>query len=251
MSGHSKWATIKRKKALIDSKRGKVFTKIIREIGQAARNHGSDPDTNPRLRLAIQNARDASMPMDNIKRAIERASGEGKDAVQYEEITYEGYGPGGAAVLVATLTDNRNRTSSELHALFARNGGNMGVPGSVAWIFQSAGLMSFDRKRYEEDALMTAALEAGADDFRATESAFEIITPADKLDAVRTALAAKGLTPESADLVKLPKTTVPLDGKNAEQMIRLLEVLEEHDDVQNVYANFDIAEKLLESLASA
>lgn len=249
MSGHSKWATIKRKKALIDSKRGKVFTKIIREIGQAARNHGSDPDTNPRLRLAIQNARDASMPMDNIKRAIERASGEGKDAVQYEEITYEGYGPGGAAVLVATLTDNRNRTSSELHAIFARNGGNMGVPGSVSWIFQSAGLMTFDRKRFEEDALMNAALEAGADDFRATDTAFEIITPPDKLDAIRAALVAKGLTPETADLVKLPKTTVPLDGKHAEQMIKLLEVLEEHDDVQNVYANFDIAEKLMESLA--
>jgi YebC/PmpR family DNA-binding regulatory protein len=151
--------------------------------------------------------------------------------------------------MVAALTDNRNRTSSELHAIFTRNGGNMGVPGSVSWIFQSAGLMSFDRKRYEEDALMNAALEAGADDFRATESAYEIITPPDKLDAVRAALVAKGLTPESAERVKLPKTTVPLDGKNAEQMVKLLEVLEEHDDVQNVYANFDIAEKLLESLA--
>jgi YebC/PmpR family DNA-binding regulatory protein len=251
MSGHSKWATIKRKKALIDSKRGKVFTKIIREIGQAARNHGSDPDTNPRLRLAIQNARDASMPMDNIKRAIERASGEGKDAVVYEEISYEGYGPGGAAVLVSTLTDNRNRTSSELHAIFTRNGGNMGVPGSVAWIFQAAGLITFDRKRFEEDTLMTAALEAGADDFRTTDSSYEIITAPDKLDAVRTALTAKGLAPETAELVRLPKTTVPLDGKNAEQMVKLLEVLEEHDDVQNVYANFDISEKLLESLASA
>lgn len=252
MSGHSKWATIKRKKGAIDAKRGKLFTKLIREISVAARSGGGpNPDSNPRLRVAIERAKEASMPGDNIKRAIAKASGEGADAVIFEEIAYEGYGPGGAAVIAEALTDNRNRTSSELHQIFSRNGGNMGVPGSVAWMFQAAGLIQFDRKRHEEDALMAAALDAGAEDFRVAESTFDVVTPPDQLDKVKTALVARGLEPASAELVKLPKTIVPLDGKHAEQMVRLMEALEEHDDVQRVWANFDISEKLLESLVAA
>jgi len=249
MSGHSKWATIKRKKGAIDAKRGKMFTKFVRDITVAARSGGGpDPDSNPRLRVAIERAREASMPSDNIKRAIAKATGEGADAVVIEEMVYEGYGPGGAAVIAEALTDNRNRTASELHQVFSRNGGNMGVPGSVAWMFQSAGLIQFDKKRHEEDALMAAALDAGAEDFRVAESTFDVVTPPDQLDKVRAALVAKGLEPASAELVRLPKTSVPLDGKHAEQMVRLMEALEEHDDVQRVWANFDISEKLLESL---
>jgi YebC/PmpR family DNA-binding regulatory protein len=198
--------------------------------------------------VAVDKARELNMPQENIKRAISRGAGEGADAMQFEEIIYEGYGPGGAAVIVETLTDNRNRTSSELKALFSRNGGNMGEPGSVAWMFQPAGMITFDRKRYEEESVMDAALEAGADDFRATEQNYEVVTPPDKLETVRKGLVAKGLEPSSAELTRIPKTIVPLEGKNAEVMVRLLEVLEDHDDVQNVYANFDMSEKLLESL---
>ncbi len=251
MSGHSKWATIKRKKGAIDAKRGKLFTKLIREISVAARSGGGpNPDMNPRLRVAIERAREASMPSDNIKRAVARGAGEGDDAVIYEETAYEGYGPGGAAVIAEALTDNRNRTSSELHQVFSRNGGNMGVPGSVAWMFQPAGIIQFDRKRFEEDALMAAALDAGAEDFRVAESTYDVVTAPDQLEKVKTALAAKGLESASAELVRLPKTTVPLDGKAAEQMVRLMEALEEHDDVQRVWANFDISEKLLETLVA-
>jgi len=251
MSGHSKWATIKRKKALIDSKRGQAFTKIIREINVAARSGGGNPDSNPRLRMIMDKARELNMPNDNIKRAIQRGTGEGADAVQYEEVVYEGYGPGGAAVLVEVLTDNKNRTSSELRTSFTRNGGNMGTPGCVSWMFHASGLLIFDKARYDEDALMTATLEAGADDFKTTDSTYEIITAPDKLASVRAALAAKNFVPTSADLVKIPKTTVPLDGKNAEMMVKLIEGLEDHDDVQNVYANYDIADKLLESLVGS
>ena len=248
MSGHSKWATIKRKKALIDSKRGKAFTKVIREISMAAKNGGGNPDSNPRLRVAMDKARELNMPQDNIKRAIGRGTGEGGEVMHFEETTYEGYGPGGAAVIVEALTDNRNRTSSELKAVFSRNGGNMGEPGSVAWMFQPAGIITVDRKRYEEDAAMSAALDAGADDFRATDQAYEVVTPPDKLESVRQQLVAKGIEPSSAEMTRIPKTIVPLEGKNAEVMVRLLEVLEDHDDVQNVYANFDMSDKLLESL---
>jgi YebC/PmpR family DNA-binding regulatory protein len=251
MSGHSKWATIKRKKALIDAKRGQSFTKLIREIGVAARSGGGNPDSNPRLRMVMDKAREMNMPNDNIKRAILRGTGEGEDAVQYEEVVYEGYGPGGAAVLVEALTDNKNRTSSELRTVFARNGGNMGTPGCVSWMFQSSGLLSFDKTRYDEETIMNAALEAGADDFKATDSTYEIITQPDKLAEVRSALAARNLVPSSADLVKIPKTTVPLDGKNAEMMVKLLEGLEDHDDVQNVFGNYDIADKLLETLVGS
>jgi len=251
MSGHSKWATIKRKKALIDSKRGKVFTKLIREISVAARSGGGNPDANPRLRMVMDKAREMNMPTDNIKRAIARGTGEGDDAARYEEAIYEGYGPGGAAVIVEALTDNRNRTSSELRMVFSRNSGEMGQPGCVAWMFQQAGVLTFDKKRFSEEALMEAALEAGAEDIRTTETSFEVVTPADKLESVRAALAAKGMECSSAERVRNPKTSVPLEGKAAEHMVKLIEELEDHDDVQNVFGNFDISDKLLETLASS
>jgi YebC/PmpR family DNA-binding regulatory protein len=189
-----------------------------------------------------------NMPNENIKRAIQRGAGTGEDAVRFEEITYEGYGPGGAAVIVDALTDSRNRTSAELRTVFTRNGGSLGEPGSVAWGFMPAGLIQFDRKRHDEESLVAAALEAGADDLRTTESTYDIVTSPAQFEGVKAALIAKGLQPTSAEVVKLPKNTVMLEGKNAEQMVRLLEMLEEHDDVQHVWANFDISEKLLESL---
>ncbi len=251
MSGHSKWATIKRKKGAIDAKRGKLFTKLIREITVAAKTGGPKPDANPRLRVCIEKAREASMPNDNIKRAIQRGSGEGPDAVTYEENVYEGYGPGGAAVMVETLTDSRNRTSSELRQIFSRNGGNMGEPGSVGWMFQAAGMIQFDRARHDEDSLMAAALDAGAEDMRSSDSTFDVMTAPADFDKVRAALVAKGLSPSSAELVKLPKSTIELTGKNAEAMVKMMEALEDHDDVQHVWANFDISEKLLESLVGS
>jgi YebC/PmpR family DNA-binding regulatory protein len=251
MSGHSKWATIKRKKALIDAKRGQAFTKLIRELSMTARAGGGNPDANPRLRVVMDKAREVNMPNDNIKRAIQRGTGEGADALIFEEATYEGYGPGGAAVIVDALTDSKNRTSSILKTIFTRHGGNMGEPGSVAWGFAAAGLIQFDRKRHDEDALMAAALEAGADDFRTAESTYDIVTAPAQFEAVRSALVAKGLQPTAAELVKLPKNTVNLEGKNAEAMVRLMEALEEHDDVQHVWSNFDISEKLLESLVGS
>jgi YebC/PmpR family DNA-binding regulatory protein len=248
MSGHSKWATIKRKKAIVDAKRGQAFTKLIREISAAARTGGGNPDANPRLRVAIEKAKELNMPQENIRRAIQRGTGDGGEAIRYEEAVYEGYGPGGAAVIAEALTDNRNRTSSELRAIFTRHGGSLGEPGCVAWSFRPAGLIVFDRASHNEELLMAAAVEAGAEDFRASESIFEVVTSPDTLDQVRAALAAKGLTPTSAEPVRLPKNTVPLDGKNAEHMVRLMEALEAHDDVQRVYSNFDIAEPLMETL---
>lgn len=250
MSGHSKWATIKRKKGALDAKRGKVFTKLIREISVAARTGGGNVDSNPRLRMVVTKAREMNMPNDNIKRAILRGTGEGEDAARYEEAVYEGYGPGGAAVMVETLSDNKNRTSSELRTIFARHGGNMGEIGCVGWSFQSQGQLTFDKTRYAEDVLMEAAVEAGADDFRATDTAYEVLTPPDKLEAVRVALAEKNFVSISGELIRNPKTTVPLEGKNAEHMVKLLEEMEDHDDVQHVFANFDISDKLLESLAN-
>ena len=251
MSGHSKWKTIKRKKAITDGKRGKLFTKLIREITMAARTGGGSPDSNPRLRVAVDKAREESMPSDNIKRAIARATGEGADAVHYEEAVYEGYGPGGTAIMIEALTDNKNRTSSELRAQIARTGGNLGEPGCVAWNFQPAGVITFARARHEEEALMAAALEAGAEDFRVGESSYDVITAPTELDKVRSALKAKGLEPASAELARLPKTTVTLEGHAAEQMMKLLEVLEDHDDVQHVYANYDISDKVMEQLVAS
>jgi YebC/PmpR family DNA-binding regulatory protein len=240
MSGHSKWATIKRKKAKIDAARGKIFTRLAREIIIAAREGGGDPEANFRLKAAIARAKEANLPADNIQRAIARGTGEGGGA-SFEEVTYEGYGPGGVAILVQAVTDNKNRTAAEMRHLFSRHGGNLGEAGCVAWMFQPKGMLELEREAVsmDEDDLMLLALEAGAEDFRAEEDAFEIVTEPGLLEQVREALIKQGL-PVSGELAMVPTATVSVEGKPAEQVVELLELLEEHDDVQNVYANADV-----------
>ncbi len=240
MSGHSKWATIKHKKAALDSKRGKVFTRVIKEIQIAARN-GGDPDSNPRLRTAILAAKAESMPADNIKRAIMRGTGE-LEGGQIDEILFEGYGPGGAAVLVNVATDNRNRTVSEVRHLFAKNGGNLGEVGSVAWMFERKSQIIVDGEKASEDQLMSVVLDAGAEDIRDQGGAWEVISAPESHEAVLKALEKAGLTAESAEIAMVPKNTVKLEGKTAQTMLKLYDALEDHDDVQNVAANFDIAD---------
>ena len=247
MSGHSKWATIKHKKAALDAKRGKSFTRIIKEIMIAARN-GGDPDMNPRLRTAIVAAKAASMPADNIKRAIMRGTGE-LEGGQIDEIMFEGYGPGGAAVLVNVATDNRNRTVSEIRHMFGKNGGNLGEQGSVAWMFERKGQILIEKDKAEEDQLMNIALDAGADDLRGDEDDWEVISPPEAHEAVLEAVQKAGIPTMSAQIAMIPKNLMKLEGKNASGMLRLTEALEEHDDVQNVYSNFDVDEKELEALA--
>src|SRR5262249_54889615 len=247
MSGHSKWATIKHKKAALDAKRGKAFTRLIKEITIAARN-GGDPDGNPRLRTAILAAKAVSMPSDNIKKAIMRGTGE-LEGGQIEEVMFEGYGPGGAAVLVNVATDNRNRTVSEIRHAFSKNGGNMGEQGSVAWMFERKSQMFVPAEKTSEEQLMGIALDAGADDIRYEGERWEILSPPETHEAVQKALEANGLTPEDASIAMVPKNLVKLEGKNAAAMMRLSDTLEDHDDVQNVYSNFDIDEKELEALS--
>jgi YebC/PmpR family DNA-binding regulatory protein len=247
MSGHSKWATIKHKKAALDAKRGKVFTRIIKEIMIAARN-GGDPDANPRLRTAVLAAKGVSMPADNIKRAIMRGSGE-LDGGQIDELTYEGYGPGGAAIVVEVATDNKNRTVSEIRHIFSKYGGNMGDPGSVAWMFERKGQILIERDKAKEDDLMTLVLDAGAEDLRGDDENWEIITAPENLHAVQDAIAKAGIPTVSAAVAMLPKNTVPVEGGNVGRLLKLTEALEEHDDVQNVFSNFDIDEKEMEALA--
>ena len=247
MSGHSKWATIKHKKAATDAKRGKVFTRIIKEIMIAARN-GGDPDANPRLRTAILAAKGVSMPADNIKKAIMRGTGE-LEGGQIDEVMFEGYGPGGAAVLVKVATDNRNRTVSEIRHCFSKNGGNLGEVGSVAWMFERKSHVYVPHDQASEEQLMNIVLEAGADDLRDDGDQWEVVSPPEAHDAVMAALEKAKLTTESAEVAMLPKNLVRLEGKNAGAMLRLSEALEEQDDVQNVYSNFDIDEKELEALA--
>jgi YebC/PmpR family DNA-binding regulatory protein len=248
MSGHSKWATIKHKKGALDAKRGKIFTRIIKEIMIAARS-GGDPDGNPRLRTAIAAAKGVSMPQDNIKRAIMRGTGE-LEGGQIDEIMFEGYGPGGAAVLVAVATDNRNRTVSEIRHAFSKNGGNLGEQGSVAWMFERKGQIILDEEKAPpEDDLMTLVLEAGAEDLRHEGGNWEVISSPEAHVQVLEAIQKAGVPTESAEIAMLPKNLVKLEGKNASGMLRLNEALEEHDDVQNVYSNFDIDEKELEALA--
>jgi YebC/PmpR family DNA-binding regulatory protein len=247
MSGHSKWHNIRLKKGKMDAERGKIFTKLAREIIVAAKEGGGNPDANARLRLAVQKARDASMPQDNIKRAIQRGTGE-LEGVNYEELTYEGYGPGGAAVMVDVLTDNKNRTVSELRNIFSKAGGSLGESGCVAWIFDPKGLISVPRDGVDEDTVMMAALDAGAEDVRSEEESFDVITSPEDLPAVRQALTDAGIAFSLAEVTMLPKSTVELKGKEAQQMIRLMEQLEDHDDVQHVYANFDIAEEVMAAL---
>ncbi len=247
MSGHSKWATIKHKKAALDAKRGKMFTRIIKEITIAARN-GGDPDSNPRLRTAILAAKGVSMPADNIKKAIMRGTGELEGATM-EEVMFEGYGPGGAAVLVNVATDNRNRTVSEIRHVFSKNGGNMGEQGSVAWMFERKSQIFIPGEKATEDRLMGIVLDAGADDLRNDGDRWEILSSPDAHESVLKALEANGLPPEEASIAMVPKNLIKLEGKNASGMLKLSEALEDHDDVQNVYSNFDVDEKELEALA--
>ena len=247
MSGHSKWATIKHKKAALDAKRGKTFTRLIKEITIAARN-GGDPDGNPRLRTAILAAKAVSMPSDNIKKAVMRGTGE-LEGGQIEEVMFEGYGPGGAAVLVNVATDNRNRTVSEIRHVFSKNGGNMGEQGSVAWMFERKSQMFVPAEKASEDQLMGIVLDAGAEDLRNDGDRWEVITPPESHEAVIKALEANGLAPEDASIAMVPKNLIKLEGKNAGAMVRLNEALEDHDDVQNVYSNYDIDEEELEALA--
>ena len=247
MSGHAKWATIKHKKGAADKARGKHFAKLIRQVEVAAREGGGDPDANPTLRTMFQKARDASVPMDTIERAIKRGTGE-LEGVTYESITYEGYAPGGVAVLAEVLTDNRNRTGSEVRSLFTRNGGSMAEPGAVSWQFERKGSILVDRGA-DEEALMLAALDAGAEDLADDGEAWRITTPPTELHAVRTALEEGGVKVESSELTMLPTSTIPLEsGDAAKKVLRLIDALEDNDDVQGVFANFDIPDSILEGI---
>jgi YebC/PmpR family DNA-binding regulatory protein len=247
MSGHSKWATIKHKKAALDAKRGKAFTRIIKEIMIAARS-GGDPDMNPRLRTAVVAAKAVSMPADNIKRAIMRGTGE-LEGGQIDDVMFEGYGPGGAAVLVEVATDNRNRTVSEIRHVFSKNGGNLGELGSVAWMFERKSQIVVEKEKAGEDHLMTIALDAGAEDMRDGGDTWEVISAPEAHEGVLNAIQKAGIATMSAEIGMIPKNLMKLEGKNAQAMLRLSEALEEHDDVQNVYSNFDVDEKELEAMA--
>jgi len=249
MSGHSKWATIKHKKAATDAKRGKIFTRLIKEITIAARNGGGDPDANPRLRTAVFAAKAENMPADNIKRAIQRGTGE-LPGLQYEELTLEGYGPGGAAVLVDITTDNRNRTVSEIRHLMSKNHGNMGEAGSVGWMFAKRGSIAIDKSKAGEDDLMAIVLEAGAEDLKDDGSNWEVLTPPEAFAAVVDALKAKGIEPDNAEVAMIPSNYVKLQGKEAEQMLKLMDALDDHDDVNHVYSNFDMDESEMAEAAS-
>jgi YebC/PmpR family DNA-binding regulatory protein len=251
LSGHSKWSTIKHKKGAADAKRGKLFSKLSRAIMVAAKEGGSDPATNLALQNAIEKARSYSMPKDNIERAIAKGSGEGGDASSFETVVYEGYGPEGVAVLVEALTDNRNRTASDVRHLFTKHGGNLGATGAVAWQFERRGVVLVAAEGTDEDALVLAAAEAGADDVERDGELFQVSSAPDQLTEVRTALEAEGFAIESAELSMVPKVTVAIaDEATARQVVRLVEGLEDNDDVQDVYANFDIPEAVLEAAAS-
>jgi len=247
MSGHSKWATIKHKKGALDAKRGKVFTRLIKEISMAAKS-GGDPDKNPRLRSAVLAAKQENMPADNIKRAIQRGTGE-LPGVSYEEAIFEAYGPGGVALLVDVSTDNRNRTVSEIRHMFSKNGGNMGEQGSVAWMFERKSQIFVPGEKVTEDQLMNIVLEAGADDMRSDGERWEVLSRPEAHDGVLKVLEANGIPSEDASIAWVPKNLIKLEGKNAGAMLRLTDVLEDHDDVQSVYSNFDVDEKELEALS--
>jgi YebC/PmpR family DNA-binding regulatory protein len=249
MSGHSKWSSIKHKKGAADAKRGKLFTKLARAITVAARDGGGSVDANPALGLAVQRARDASMPKDNIQRAIDRGTGEGDDAAAIEAITYEGYGPGGAAILVEALSDNRNRTGSEVRHAFEKHGGSLGEPNSVAWQFDKRGVILVDGERYGEDDLMVA-IDAGAEDVNADGDVLKVIAAPGDLADVRAALEGAGVEIESAELSMEPKTVVEVGADDAGTLLRLMDALEEHDDVDSVHANFDVPEEILERAAA-
>ena len=248
MSGHSKWSTIKHKKGAADAKRGKIFTKLIKEITVAARMGGGDPEGNPRLRTAISAARAENMPKDNIERGIKKGTGE-LEGVAYEEASYDGYGPGGAAVLVDCLTDNKNRSVADIKHLFERYGGNLGEPGCVTWIFEQRGLVVLEKDKVDEDQLIDLALEAGAEDVIEEETEFEVVTAPTDFEAVKKAIDDAGLPYTLAEVTKIPKNMVKIEGKKAQQMINLMQALEDHDDVNHVYANFDIADDVMEAMS--
>jgi YebC/PmpR family DNA-binding regulatory protein len=248
MSGHSKWASIKHKKAVVDARRGQHFTKLARAITVAAREGGGDPTGNSGLALAIQKARDASMPKDNIERAIAKGTGEGADADQIETVLYEGYGPGGVALLIEALTDNRNRTGAEMRHILGKHGGNLGEPGSVAYLFDKRGVIVVDANRYSEDDLMPA-IDAGAEDISLDEDVYEVITEPTDLAAARDALAEAGVELESADITQRPRARVPIAESDASKLLKLIDALEENDDVDAVHANFDIDSAVLERVA--
>ena len=250
MSGHSKWSSIKHKKAMVDARRGKMFTKLIRELTSATRAGGGDPDINPRLRTAVASAKGANMPADTIQRAIQKGTGDTAGET-YEEVTYEGYGAGGVAVLVDTLTDNKNRTVAEVRHLFAKHGGSMGENGCVAWMFQRQGFLALDAGGIDEDALLELVLEAGGDDVRTENDLYEILTAPEVFEDVRSSLEAQGLTPEVAEVTMLPQSTVTIEGKQAEQVLRLMEALDDQDDVRRAYANFDIPDDVMAALAAS
>jgi len=249
MSGHSKWASIKHKKAVVDARRGKTFTKLIRELTSAARMGGGDPDANPRLRTAVTTAKNSNMPSDTIQRAIKKGTGELPGEV-YEEVFYEGYGAGGVAILVDVLTDNKNRTVAEIRHLFSKHGGSLGESGCVAWMFGRKGLITLSSSQIDEDELLELVLEAGGDDVKVESDAYEIVTTPEAFEDVRSALEHKGLTLEVAEVTMLPQNTVPVEGKQAEQVLRLMEALDDQDDVRKAHANFDISEDVMAALAS-
>jgi YebC/PmpR family DNA-binding regulatory protein len=248
MAGHSKWAGIKHKKAIVDARRGKLFTKLARAITVAAKEGGGDPVANARLALAVSKAKDASMPKDNIERAIAKGTGEGADAAALEDVVYEGYGPGGVAMLVEAVTDNRNRTGSEVRHTFAKHGGSLGEPGSVAYLFDKKGLVVVDGERYSEDDLRVA-IDAGAEDIAMDDDVYEIISDPADLTAVRAALEEAGIEIEAAEITQQPKTRVPLDEDGATKLMRLIDALEDNDDVDTVHANFDVDAEVLERVA--
>ncbi|MBS1840395.1 MAG: YebC/PmpR family DNA-binding transcriptional regulator [Acidobacteria bacterium] len=250
MSGHSKWATIKHKKAATDAKRGRVFTRLIRELTIASRIGGGDPNSNPRLRTAILAAKNENMPNDNIERAILRGTGQ-LEGEQFEEVTFEGYGPGGVGMLIQVVTTNRNRAVGEMRHMMGKNGGNMAEAGAVGWMFHRKGEINIPKEAASEDKLLDLVLEAGAEDLKDDGSAWYVVTPPESLEAVKEALGKAGITPASAEIAMVPQNYVKLTGAQAQQMLRLVEALEEHDDVQHVYANFDIDESEIQAAVGA
>ena len=247
MSGHSKWSSIKHKKGAADAKRGKIFTKLIKEITVAARMGGGDPDGNPRLRAAILAAKAENMPKENIDRGVKKGTGE-LEGVNYEEANYEGYGPGGVAVLLDCLTDNKNRTVADVKHIFERNGGNLGEPGCVAWIFKQKGLIVVDKEKVDEEKLFNVALEAGAEDVKEVDDEFEVITDPSDFESVREAIEGAGIPYTMAEVTKIPQNMTKVEGKKAQQMVTLMQTLEDHDDVSHLYANCDIPDDIIEAM---
>ncbi len=249
MSGHNKWASIKHKKMATDARRGKIFTKLIREIMMAAKLGGGNPDSNPQLRMAIERARSFNMPNDNIQRAIKKGTGE-EGGVVLESVGYEGYGPGGVAILVEALTDNKRRTAAEIRSIFSRHNGSLGETGCVSWMFERKGRITVKQQNIDEEKLLTIVLDAGAEDLKSEDDVFEIVCPPDKFESVKKSLESSNIPVESASVGLIPKNTVRVEGKDAEHLLKLLDELEDHDDVQNVHSNFDIPDELIEAMSS-